>query len=125
MAQSYLVSDGQLIHTSCCGLSLQTIPYIPSHLDYMLYELLKNAARATVEHHRRQQGSSHNAGPEAGHRSMAGAGASRRGTAPALAPIHIRICGSGPSSRDLTLKICDQGGGIPSALVDQVGQSVS
>lgn len=33
-----------------------TVPYIPAHCDYMLYELLKNAMRATVEHHRSDAG---------------------------------------------------------------------
>ena len=33
-----------------------TIPYMPAHLDYMLYELPKNAMRAVVEHHRSEGG---------------------------------------------------------------------
>lgn len=72
----------------------QTIPYIPAHLDYMLYELFKNSARAVVEHH---------------------ALAPRRGDAAShhtahLPPIHVRICdGAG----EVTLRISDQGGGMP------------
>ena len=31
---------------------LATMPYIPTHLDYMLYELLKNAMRAVVQSHK-------------------------------------------------------------------------
>lgn len=34
------------------GAQLITMPYIPTHLDYMLFELLKNAMRAVVESHR-------------------------------------------------------------------------
>lgn len=30
---------------TCTGDLQSTIPYIPTHLDYMLYELLKNAMR--------------------------------------------------------------------------------
>jgi hypothetical protein len=45
------------------------MPYIPTHLDYMLFELLKNAMRAVVECHRQH----------------------------ALPPIHVAICKSASS----------------------------
>ncbi|KAI8475177.1 MAG: pyruvate dehydrogenase kinase [Monoraphidium minutum] len=64
------------------------LPYIPSHLDYMLYEVLKNAVRATVERH-----------------------APRGGPPPParLPPVMVRIC----AGRDaLSFRISDQGGGI-------------
>jgi [3-methyl-2-oxobutanoate dehydrogenase (acetyl-transferring)] kinase len=112
------------------------LPYIPGHLDYMLYELLKNAARAVVERHR---GATY---------------ATRRGT---LTPITVsercvgnkacsavsrhmhaltpgcgclpcvclgvrgvrqaRICSGGSH---LTIRISDQGGGIPPEHLTQV-----
>lgn len=31
-----------------------TIPYVPSHFDYMVYEVLKNSSRAVVERHLQQ-----------------------------------------------------------------------
>lgn len=34
---------------TCTGDLQSTIPYIPTHLDYMLYELLKNAMRCVLE----------------------------------------------------------------------------
>lgn len=36
---------------TCTGDLQSTIPYIPTHLDYMLYELLKNAMRCVLELH--------------------------------------------------------------------------
>ncbi|KAG2488120.1 hypothetical protein HYH03_013268 [Edaphochlamys debaryana] len=79
-----------------------TIPYIPTHLDYMLYELLKNAMRAVVESHRN------------GGRNGSGAG-----LPPAkLPPVHVRVCGG--CNGTLTFKISDQGGGIGDDLMDKV-----
>ncbi|GBF98531.1 pyruvate dehydrogenase kinase [Raphidocelis subcapitata] len=65
------------------------LPYIPSHLDYILYEVLKNAMRATVERH----------------------------AAARLPPVQIRVC-AGASA--LTVRISDQGGGIPEDIAPQV-----
>jgi signal transduction histidine kinase len=74
------------------------LPYIPAHLDYMLYELLKNASRAVVERH------------------LANSGSSSKFPA-----IHVRICGgTGGGTDDVTLRISDQGGGIPFDLIKQV-----
>lgn len=64
------------------------IPYLPAHLDYMLYELLKNSMRATVERYR---------------------GATYR-TRRRLPPIQARVCSG---NTHLTVRISDQGGGIP------------
>lgn len=72
------------------------LPYIPSHLDYMLYELLKNAVRATAERHVLHRGP---------------------GAPPRMAPVVVRVC-QGDGS--LTLRISDQGGGVPDALAAQV-----
>lgn len=71
------------------------IPYLPAHLDYMLYELLKNSMRATVEKYR-------------------GATYRTRGRLP---PIQARVC-SGKTH--LTVRISDQGGGIPHENLDRV-----
>ena len=69
------------------------IPHIPAHVDYMLYELLKNAARAVVErhHHNNQQGS-------------------RNGYPMLTLPsIGVKVCDGGD---DVTVRVSDQGGGI-------------
>jgi [3-methyl-2-oxobutanoate dehydrogenase (acetyl-transferring)] kinase len=68
-----------------------SLPYIPSHLDYILYEVLKNAMRATVERHP----------------------AARRG----LPSVLVRVCAGGGS---LTVRVSDQGGGIPEEIASQV-----
>ena len=78
--------------------------YIPAHLDYILFEVMKNASRAVVERH-----SSIVAGraPDA-----RGASGSRE-----LPPIEIRICAG---SEGVTIRVSDQGGGIPAADVERI-----
>lgn len=71
------------------------IPYIPTHLDYMLYELLKNSMRAVVEKH---------------------TGRNKRYTA-RLPPVQVRICGG---EGNVTLRISDQGGGISAEELNKV-----
>lgn len=68
-----------------------TFPYIPSHLYYILFELLKNSMRATVEHH----------------------GLSK------IPDIRVVIA-DGESNEDVVIRISDQGGGIPRGLTDKV-----
>lgn len=60
-----------------------TLTYIPSHLYHMIFELMKNALRAVVEHHQH-----HNSD---------------------LPPVKVLIC---QGHKDITIKISDQGGGI-------------
>ncbi|WIA32443.1 hypothetical protein OEZ86_003265 [Tetradesmus obliquus] len=71
------------------------LPYLPSHLDYMLYELLKNSMRAVVERHR-------------------GATYSTRRRIP---PIQARVCSG---ATHLSIRISDQGGGLPMEHLEQV-----
>jgi len=61
-----------------------TFAYVPTHLHYILLELLKNALRATVEHH----------------------GIDRE-----WPPIEV-IIADGQSNEDVVIKISDKGGGI-------------
>jgi 26S proteasome regulatory subunit T1 len=73
------------------------VSYVPVHLEFSLTELLKNAFRATVEHHRKLHGSS--------------------STKP-LPPVIITIASSsGLTTRTpfLSLRIRDQGGGVSPA----------
>ena len=92
-----------------------SMPYIPAHLDYCLYELLKNAARATVES-ARAKSRKRIEGKAGQQRTLA---LSARGvTMPSfssffgpLPPIVVRICDA--PGKAATLRISDQGGGIP------------
>uniref|UniRef100_A0A4W5Q1E3 Protein-serine/threonine kinase n=1 Tax=Hucho hucho TaxID=62062 RepID=A0A4W5Q1E3_9TELE len=60
-----------------------SIVYVPSHLYHMLFELFKNAMRATIENH------------EASNR---------------LPPIQVMVAIGG---EDLSIKVSDRGGGVP------------
>lgn len=65
--------------------------YIPSHLHLMLFELLKNSFRATIEH------------------------SSSQGQT--LPPVYIIIAGG---LEDVSIKISDQGGGIPRSGIKRI-----
>uniref|UniRef100_A0A3Q2QNT9 Protein-serine/threonine kinase n=1 Tax=Fundulus heteroclitus TaxID=8078 RepID=A0A3Q2QNT9_FUNHE len=73
-------SPGQPIH----------IVYVPSHLYHMLFELFKNAMRATVETHE---------------------------TSPTLPPIKVRVS---LGIEDLTIKMSDKGGGVPLRKIERL-----
>ncbi|KAL4065432.1 branched-chain alpha-ketoacid dehydrogenase [Scleroderma citrinum] len=69
-----------------------TFAYVPIHLEYILTEILKNAFRATVEHHHKQYGHS--------------------STRP-IPPVTVTISPPpSPSSPFLSLRVRDQGGGV-------------
>jgi len=80
------------------GMTEVTAPYIPEHLYIMLFEILKNSMRATVELHGRSS-SSHS--PKYGDD---------------LPPTKILISGG----QDTYVKITDRGGGIPPQSVDRI-----
>ncbi|KAF9239615.1 branched-chain alpha-ketoacid dehydrogenase [Melanogaster broomeanus] len=75
-----------------------TFAYVPVHLEYILTEILKNAFRATVEHHYKVYGTV--------------------STRP-VAPVTVTISPPpSPSSPFLSIRIRDQGGGVsPSNMV--------
>eukprot|EP00096_Caligus_rogercresseyi_P013131 TRINITY_DN5797_c0_g1_i1.p1 TRINITY_DN5797_c0_g1~~TRINITY_DN5797_c0_g1_i1.p1 ORF type:complete len:423 (+),score=151.03 TRINITY_DN5797_c0_g1_i1:141-1409(+) len=74
------------------GASKIEIVYVPSHLYHILFELLKNAMRATVEH---AEGSN----------------------TYDLPPIMVTVV---RSKEDVSIKLSDQGGGIPRRLRDKI-----
>ncbi|KAG0125993.1 branched-chain alpha-ketoacid dehydrogenase [Tuber indicum] len=63
-----------------------TFPYIPSHLEYIIGELLRNSIQATIDHHSQSSTS--------------------------LPPIKILIC---HTKQHIIFRVSDQGGGIPIA----------
>ncbi len=74
------------------------ITYPPAHLRHILYELFKNAMRATVEHHgrRKKGGMLH---------------------LPDLPEIEVLVA-KGPN--DVTVRVSDQGGGISRDTADHL-----
>ncbi|KAL4442411.1 hypothetical protein ABPG77_004995 [Micractinium sp. CCAP 211/92] len=102
--QAFIEHYGVAPEVLVSGDASLTIPYIPAHLDYMLYELLKNSARAVVERH-----------SGGGHSSLTDLPSHRA----RLPPIHVRLCGG---EQDITIRLSDQGGGIPEGMVDSVWQ---
>jgi len=66
-----------------------TFPYVPTHLHYILLELLKNSMRATMDFH----------GPD-------GADVDD------LPPIEV-VISNGKEHEDVVIKVADEGGGIP------------
>mmetsp|Transcript_48787 Transcript_48787/g.156255 ORF Transcript_48787/g.156255 Transcript_48787/m.156255 type:complete len:194 (+) Transcript_48787:507-1088(+) len=65
-------------------------PYVTAHLDYMLFELLKNACRAAVENHM------------------------RRGLGGKVPKVRVTVC---EAADEVTIRFSDQGGGIPEWLM--------
>ncbi|XP_069617636.1 pyruvate dehydrogenase kinase, isozyme 3 [Ranitomeya imitator] len=72
------------------GRPLQVV-YVPSHLFHMLFELFKNSMRATVEQH--------------------------EGRTEALPPVKTLVT---LGKEDLSIKISDQGGGVPLRKIDRL-----
>jgi len=67
-----------------------TFAYVPSHLYHIIFELLKNSMRAVAEYHRKAD------------------------RLPAVRIIAVK------GEQDLTIKIEDQGGGVPVSFVDNL-----
>lgn len=63
-----------------------TFPYFPTHVHYILSEVIKNSARATVEHHGANKSESE------------------------LPPIVVTIA---KGKEDVTIRVSGRGGGIP------------
>lgn len=75
-----------------CGRLDLCFPYIPTHLHYILLELLKNAMRATVEKH---------------------------GVDSDWPPVYV-IIADGKENEDVVIKVSDEGGGIPRSYMRKI-----
>eukprot|EP00557_Chaetoceros_sp_GSL56_P009375 CAMPEP_0176487708 /NCGR_PEP_ID=MMETSP0200_2-20121128/6290_1 /TAXON_ID=947934 /ORGANISM="Chaetoceros sp., Strain GSL56" /LENGTH=477 /DNA_ID=CAMNT_0017884583 /DNA_START=309 /DNA_END=1742 /DNA_ORIENTATION=- len=69
-----------------------TFPYVPTHLHYIMLELLKNSMRATVDYH---------------------------GIDADYPPIKVVIA-DGKENEDVVIKISDEGGGIPRSTMKKI-----
>lgn len=69
-----------------------TFPYVPTHLHYIMLELLKNSMRATVEWH---------------------------GVDADFPPIKV-IIADGDDNEDVVIKVSDEGGGIPRSNIKKI-----
>ncbi|KAM8901240.1 pyruvate dehydrogenase (acetyl-transferring) kinase isozyme 1, mitochondrial isoform 3-T3 [Lycaon pictus] len=76
-------------HSKSPGQPIQVV-YVPSHLYHMVFELFKNAMRATMEHH------------------------ADKGVYPPI-QVHITL-----GNEDLTVKMSDRGGGVPLRKIDRL-----
>jgi pyruvate dehydrogenase kinase 2/3/4 len=111
--------------------------YVESHLHHMIFELVKNAMRATVEHHRSRAKQTRRQvrpyervmnpkSPSLGFfipdvEDVAGVrifpDASEQPVDGSLPPVDIVIC---QGKEDLTVKVTDQGGGVPRSHWDKL-----
>ncbi len=81
-----------------------TFPYIPTHLHYIVLELLKNALRATVEHHYNTH-EKINLSPLSNYEEF---------------PEVVVIIADNTENEDVIIKISDQGGGIPRSQMEKI-----
>lgn len=79
-----------------------TFAYVPGHLSHIVFELLKNSLRAVVERF----------GPEYEDRMVADSSSS--GSSGGYPPIKVIVV---EGSEDITIKISDEGGGIPRSAI--------
>jgi pyruvate dehydrogenase kinase 2/3/4 len=81
----------------CSNHITRTFPYVPTHLHYIMLELLKNSMRATVEYH---------------------------GVDADYPPIKVVIA-DGSDNEDVIVKVSDEGGGIPRSNMKRIWSYVS
>ncbi|XP_073927213.1 pyruvate dehydrogenase (acetyl-transferring) kinase isozyme 1, mitochondrial isoform X2 [Castor canadensis] len=79
----------EVIKAKSPGQQIQVV-YVPSHLYHMVFELFKNAMRATMEHH------------------------ADKGVYPPI-QVHVTL-----GNEDLTVKMSDRGGGVPLRKIDRL-----
>lgn len=89
-----------------------TFSYIPTHLHYILLELLKNAMRATVEHALAEQERRNDDSSTPPVQSSLAMAATTTPPPLDLPPIQVMIANA-TDNEDVVIKISDQGGGLP------------
>ncbi|KPM38362.1 hypothetical protein AK830_g8201 [Neonectria ditissima] len=91
LARSTNGPDVQIPEIKVDGHLEASFPYILSHLEYIIGELLRNSVQAVIERHEKHPDSTAASGPP---------------------PIEITIC---EAAQHVIIRICDRGGGIPRA----------
>jgi len=94
-----------------------TFAYIPTHLHYIILELLKNAMRSTVEHHSVGMGMGMGMGGGTG--TGIGVVDNTHVDANTWPPIEV-IVSDGFFNEDVVIKIADEGGGIPRSNMNKI-----
>jgi pyruvate dehydrogenase kinase 2/3/4 len=87
-----------------------TFAYVPGHLSHILFELLKNSLRAIVERYGPEPSSSGDEGNGSGRQYIPAPGGN-------FPPIKVIVV---EGNEDITIKISDEGGGIPRSAVPLV-----
>ncbi|ERS95624.1 protein kinase PKP2 [Sporothrix schenckii 1099-18] len=109
LARSAYGPDVQLPDIQLTGHLDTTFPYILSHLEYIVGELLRNAVQATVERCQRLYGSQ-NGSSSGGGGSGAASLSHTNGVPPPPPPIEITLC---EAAQHVIIRVSDQGGGVP------------
>jgi hypothetical protein len=89
------------IHIVDCASDYDEFTFVPHHLQYMVCELLKNSCRASVRKYKERE-----AAAVFGDTTTTSTGSSKI-TIPSIRVIIVK------GSEDVTIKVADQGGGIP------------
>jgi pyruvate dehydrogenase kinase 2/3/4 len=89
-----------------------TFSYVPTHLHYIMLELIKNAMRATIEFHKDNIVTA----PSSLGSNIQRNKFQRSNNIP---PVTIIIADS-PDNEDVVIKVCDEGGGIPRSQMSKI-----
>eukprot|EP01113_Clastostelium_recurvatum_P023759 TRINITY_DN2832_c0_g2_i1.p1 TRINITY_DN2832_c0_g2~~TRINITY_DN2832_c0_g2_i1.p1 ORF type:complete len:450 (+),score=90.61 TRINITY_DN2832_c0_g2_i1:85-1350(+) len=96
------------------GTSVHTFPSLPSYLYYVLFELLKNSMHATIQTHYHKKNNNHHVshGKRNNNNISNSSNNNNDNSSSIIPPIKV-IIASGDRNEDISIKISDEGGGLP------------